>query len=47
MKKYKNNYAGVLHHILDMHEEGFFTASQYYYAMEQVKNIIKEENKKK
>lgn len=42
VKKYENSYASVLHHILDMHESGKFTNNQYYYAMDQVKSIIKE-----
>ena len=43
--KYQDSYAGVLHHILDLHKEGFFTSNQYYYAMDQIKGIIKELNK--
>ena len=44
-KRYESNYASVLHHILDMHENGTLTSNQYWYAFDQIKGTIKEEKK--
>ena len=46
-QKYKNNYAGVLHHILDLHGDGSFSNNQFWYAMDKVKEIIKVEQQSK
>ena len=46
-KKYQNNYPGVIHHMLDAQAAGILTSYQFWYAMDKLKEIIKEDSKQR